>query len=70
VAVYDQDFLAAISGHLVGDCLKQRQLQIAAVGDGTRLVAGLGDLAEVYGREYLRRGASKFVGKTEWLQSR
>ena len=47
VAVDDQDFLAAVAGHLVGGFLQQGELQVAAVGHGAGLVPRLGDLAEI-----------------------
>src|SRR5205823_5481270 len=51
VAVNDQNFLAAIASHLVRSCLKQCQLQIAAVSDGTGLMTCLRDLPKIVLRE-------------------
>src|SRR5580704_8712156 len=47
MAVDDDDLLAAITRHLVGGFLKQRKLQIAAIGDGAGLVASFGNLPEI-----------------------
>jgi hypothetical protein len=47
VTVDDQNFLAAVAGHLVGGFLQQGELQGAAVGHGAGLVLGFGDLAEI-----------------------
>ena len=47
MAVDDENFLAAVARHLVGGFLQQRQLQVAAVGDGSGLVARFGNLAEI-----------------------
>src|SRR6266571_5865328 len=52
MAVDDQDFLAAVAGHFVGGFLQQGELQVAAVGHGSRLVASLGDLAEIIFGKY------------------
>src|SRR5579862_7801095 len=47
VSVDDQNFLAAVAGHLVGGFLQQCELQAAAVGHGSRFVTRFGDLAEI-----------------------
>jgi hypothetical protein len=51
VSVDDDDFFAAVAGHL-GDCfLEEGELGGEAVGDGAGLLASFKDLAEVVGRE-------------------
>src|SRR5215467_4631724 len=47
MAVYDDDFLAAVAGHFVGGFLQKFQLEVAAVGDGSGFVLGFEDLAEI-----------------------
>ena len=47
VAVDDQNFLAAVAGHLVGGFLQQGELQVAAVGYRAGFVAGFDNLAEI-----------------------
>src|SRR5215469_1558624 len=47
VAVDDQNFLAAVTRHLVGGFLEECELESAAVGHAARLVFGLGNLSEI-----------------------
>ena len=51
VAVDDEDFLAAVAGHLVGGFLEKLELEIAAVGDGAGFVLGFEDLAKIVFRK-------------------
>ena len=51
VAVDDEDFFAAVAGHLGDGFLKEGELGGERVGDGAGLLAGLEDLAEVVGGE-------------------
>ena len=53
VTVHDQYFLATVASHLVGGFLKQRQLQIAAIGDGSGLMTRFENLSEIiFGKHY------------------
>src|SRR5579863_4929950 len=47
VTVDDQDFLASVTGHLVGGFLQKCKLHAATVCHRAGLVLGLGDLAEI-----------------------
>ena len=47
MAIDDEDFFATVARHLVGGLLQQSELQVAAIGHGSRLVAGFGDLAKI-----------------------
>src|SRR5436190_16364605 len=53
MAVHYKYFFAAIAGHLIRCLLQKFQLQMAAVGDGTRLVLRFKDLSEIIlGKNY------------------
>ena len=71
VAVDDQDFLAAVAGHLVGGFLQQGELQVAAVGHGAGLVPRFSDLAEiVFGEDdgvFLLGGVQRGVADVEQI---
>ena len=47
VAVDDEDFLAAVARHLLHRFLQQRELRAQAVGNGSGLLLGFEDLAEI-----------------------
>ena len=51
VAIHDDDFLAAVARHFIRGLLQKRQLHFAAVGDGSGLVLGFGNLPEIIFRE-------------------
>src|SRR5258707_6142659 len=47
VTVDDNDFLAAIACHFIGGFLQQFELELHAVGDGSRFVLGFKNLTEI-----------------------
>ena len=47
VAIHDDYFFAAVARHLVGGFLQQGELHVAAVGDGSGLVARFGNLSKI-----------------------
>src|ERR1700733_502577 len=51
MTIDDNYFLAAVAGHLVCRFLQERKLHVAAVGDRSRFMAGLGDLSKIIFRE-------------------
>ena len=71
VAVDDDYFLAAVARHLVGGFLQQGELHLAAVGDGSGLVAGFGDLSEIiFGEDdgvFLLGGVQRGVADVEQI---
>lgn len=73
VAVDNDDFLAAVAGHLVGGFLKELELEAARVSDRAGFVPGFENLAEiVFGedeREFLLRGLQGGVADVEEIGS-
>src|SRR5258708_23694717 len=51
VAIHDDDFLAAITRYFIRSLFEKRELHFAAVGDGSGLVLGFGNLSEIIFRE-------------------
>src|ERR1700720_1454086 len=51
VAIHDDDFLAAVARHFIRSLFEKRKLHFAAVGDGSGLVLGFGNLSEIIFRE-------------------
>ena len=51
MAIYNENFFAAVARHFVGGFLQQFQLQFGAIRQGARLVLGFENLAVEIGRE-------------------
>src|ERR1700734_2015919 len=51
MAIGDNDFLAAVSRHLVGSFLQELELNFRAVSDGARFVARFENLSKIIFRE-------------------
>src|SRR5580698_3739391 len=72
MAVDDEDLLASIAGHLVGSLLQKIELQMSAVGNGSRLVFGLENLPEVILRKdhriFLFRGMQGCITHLEQIR--
>ncbi len=51
MAVYNDDFFAAVAGHFVGGCLQKFHLNFGGIRDSSGLVASLRNLAKIIGRK-------------------